>query len=181
MNFEVVKKTDEESGAEYFDVESTVFKDVTWSYPSYDKESAEELCDYLNLLTADLGLTKTLPEAVNVNDYSELDAFAKIINTKQAKLDELAVAVEHELACELEYLRKSNEWRLKPKAIQEEAELSKLPTEKQVQAFIDTKFANELNMWRIAKANTSLIRQQIGFIDDRISLEKYAVRQRFDK
>ena len=115
-------------------------------------------------------------------DYnSDVYDLGAIINVKHIKLEELAMAIEHELSCELTYIHCSNTIRLQPDKIKEELELSKAPTEKQIQAYIEEKHAAEFDMWKIAKANTSLLRQQLDYINDRISYEKHSIRMRWIK
>lgn len=124
-----------------------------------------------------------LPEKiVNQNSkVSSITTLAIMINNKYDKLVELEKAIDRELDLELTYLHKSNGWRLSPKKIQEKAELPKLPTEKQINAFIEERLSQDYNAWKTAKANTSVIRQQLDLINDRISLEKYAIRLELKK
>lgn len=119
-----------------------------------------------------------LPEKlVNSNGtVSPITTLAIMINNKQDKLMELEKAIDSELDLELTYLHKANEWRLSPAKIKEQENLSKLPTEKQITAFVETYLKKDYNAWKTAKANTSMIRQQLDLINDRISLEKYAIR-----
>ena len=148
-----------------------------------NKEVAEELCRQMNLLTQDLMLAQKLPKQLEIDtkNVTPITTLAIMINNKHDKLEELRNAINHELSCELTYLHNSNAWRLKPADIQQELELTKLPTEKQIQAFIEEKLSKEFDLWKIAKANTALIRQQLGLIEDRISLEKYAIRLELKK
>ena len=177
---------DQETGAEIREDEQyTVCNKHIGSddYPCYDKRTANELCEYLNILTSDLLLEQRLPEQITIDtkNVTPISTLAIMINNKHDKLEELRTAINHELNCELTYLHNSNAWRLKPAEIQQELELSKLPTEKQINAFIEEKLSREFDFWKIAKANTALIRQQLGLIEDRISLEKYAIRLELKK
>jgi len=151
------------------------------NYPCYDKRTADELCSHLNTLTSDLMLNKTLPKELLLIDDCEVYDLGKTINEKHVKLEELATAIEHELNCELSYIHRSNSIKLYPEKIKEELGLSKLPTEKQTQAYIEEKLSFEFDMWKIAKGNTSLIRQQLDYINDRVSFEKYSLRTRWIK
>ena len=153
-------------------------------YEVRNKQVAEDLCRELNLLTHDFMFDKTLPEPLrvmaNLTD-SEFYYLANIINDKHNKLDELATSIENELKLELEYQHESNKIRLNPEFIKEDLQLSKLPTEKQINAYIENKLAKQYDLWKIAKANTSLLRQQLDYINDRISFEKYCLRSRWIK
>ena len=149
-------------------------------FPCTNENAAKELCDYLNLLTRSLMLTKTLPEPLLLKNDSPVYDLGNMINKKQCKLEELQLAVNHELRCELSYTHQANSIRLRPAEIQEELGLSKLPTEKQVNAYIENKLSFEFDLWKIAKADTSLIRQQLDIMNDRVSFEKYALRMRLN-
>lgn len=172
---------DQETGAEIrTDEQYTVCnKNISSeNYPCYDKHAAMELCDQLNKLTNDLLLNQKLPEPLTLNnsEVSPITTLAIMINNKGEKLEELRTAINHEVSCELTYLHRSNALKLKPEEIQKELGLKKLPTEKQTTAFIEEKLARKFDLWKIAKANTALIKQQLSLIEDRISLEKYAIR-----
>ncbi|WP_305514407.1 hypothetical protein [Methanobrevibacter sp. V14] len=126
---------------------------------------------------------KGLPDKLvnNNGDVSPVTTLTIMINNKQDKLMELEKAIDKELDLELTYLHKANEWRLSPDKIKEKEGLSKLPTEKQITAFVETFLRNDYDAWRTAKANTSLIRQQLDLINDHIKLEKYAIRLELNK
>ena len=144
-------------------------------YQVRDEDTANDLCDQLNVLTCDLMLSDTLPKELSGVIFEDL---AERINEKYVKIVELRTAVNHELAVELDYLHQANEWKLHPDEIKAELGLSKNPTEKQVNAFVENKLRRHFDLLKIAKANTSLIRNQIGLLDDMISYEKYVVRMR---
>lgn len=147
------------------------------SYPCYDERTAKELCEYLNSLTADLMLEQKLPAPLELeNIISDFEPLAKLLNEKQSKLEELRTAINHELVCELDYLHESNQIKLDHNKIKEDLELSKMPTEKQINAYAEENLTHEYDLWKIAKANTSLIKQQLDLINDRISFEKYVLR-----
>lgn len=142
-----------------------------------NKEVAEELCRQMNLLTQDLMLEQKLPAPLTLeNIHGDFEPLAKLLNDKATKLEELRTAINHELVCELDYLHESNQLKLDPNKIKEDLELSKMPTEKQINAYIEENLTHEYDLWKIAKANTSLIRQQLDLINDRISFEKYVLR-----
>lgn len=144
-----------------------------------NKEVAEELCRQMNLLTQDLMLEQKLPAPLTLeNIHGDFEPLAKLLNDKVTKLEELRTSINHELVCELDYLHESNQLRLGPNKIKEDLELSKMPTEKQINAYIEENLTHEYDLWKIAKANTSLIRQQLDLINDRISFEKYVLRLR---
>jgi len=150
-------------------------------YECRNENVANELCSHLNTLTQDFMFNKTLPEQMLLKDGTEIFDLGTIINVKHIKLEELARAIEHELSCELSYIHRSNSIRLYPEKIKDELGLNKLLTEKQTQAYIEEKLSFEFDMWKIAKSNTSLIRQQLDYINDRVSFEKYALRARWIK
>lgn len=148
-------------------------------YPCKDKETAEELCIQMNLLTADLMLEQTLPAPLTLeNIIGDFEPLATLLNEKQEKLEQLRIAINRELVCELDYLHESNQLKLNPNQIKEDLELSKMPTEKQIAAYVEENLTHEYDFWKIAKANTSLIRQQLDLINDRISFEKYVLRMK---
>ena len=148
------------------------------NYPCYDKDTADELCETLNCLTNDYSLNKTLPAhktgMVIGDNCFEL---AERIHEKQEKLNELQNAMEHELVCELAYLEKSNHIKLHSDEVKEALNLSKNPTEKQIQAYCEETYKKEYTNLKIAKTNVTFINKQIDLINDYISLEKYILRK----
>ena len=125
---------------------------------------------------------KTLPEKIPIQFIQgNVISLAQAINDKHKKLEELADSIENELCLELDYTHKANTLRLDPEFIKTELELTKLPTEKQIQAYIENSLSREYNQWKIAKANTSLLRQQLDYINDHISFEKYCLRARWNE
>ena len=99
--------------------------------------------------------------------------FTELLNDKQEKIKELKDAVNSETTLKLELLHKSNEIKLHPDDVKEKLGLSKLPTEKQIQAHIDETYKELTDDLELAKQNTSLIRKDLEFIDDCISANKY--------
>ncbi|MBQ2832406.1 hypothetical protein [Methanobrevibacter sp.] len=102
--------------------------------------------------------------------------FDKLLDEKEAKIKELKDAINSETSLKLELLHKSNKVKLNPDKVKEEYELSKAPTEKQIQAYIDEKYPDLTNDYELAKQNTSLIRKDLELIDNRISFEKYVLQ-----
>ena len=153
------------------------------SYPCYDEETAIELCDYLNVLTRKCDLDDELPEPVNI-DSLQLegnDLFVNLalkINEKHELIRKLQEAKNHELSCKIDYTHKTNQIKLHPNDVKEDLELSKNPTEKQINAYCEEKYQREFDMYTMAKANTSLLNTKLDLINDYISLEKYIIRMR---
>ena len=102
--------------------------------------------------------------------------FNKLLDEKEAKIKELKDAINSETLLKLELLHKINKVKLSPDNVKEEYELSKAPTEKQIQAYIDEKYSDLTNDYELAKQNTSLIRKDLELIDNRISFEKYVLQ-----
>ena len=71
--------------------------------------------------------------------------FNKLLDEKEAKIKELKDAINSETLLKLELLHKSNKVKLSPDNVKEEYELSKAPTEKQIQAYIDEKYSDLTN------------------------------------
>lgn len=107
---------------------------------------------------------------------SPVTTLAIFINNKQDKLDELKDAVNSEVNLKLTFLHKSNVLRLKPDEIQRDLGLSKLPTEKQTNAYIEEKLSVEYDLLKIAEANTKWIKRDLGLLDDFIRLEEYLIK-----
>ena len=173
LNFD--KDGNETHGGNWWAVSSKLNHEQT--FECRNKEVAEDLCRQMNLLTADLMLNQKTPEPLILAEYVEgFKPLANLLNQKSDKLEELRTAINHELVCELNYLHESNQLKLDPNKIKEDLELSKMPTEKQITAYVEENLTHEYDLWKIAKANTSLIRQQLDLINDRISFEKYVLR-----
>ena len=100
----------------------------------------------------------------------------ELLVQKEAKLKELKDAVNSETSLKLELLHKSNDVKLHPNKVKEEYELSKAPTEKQIQAYIDETYKDLTDDYELAKQNTALIRKDLELIDNRISFEKYVLQ-----
>ena len=111
---------------------------------------------------------------------SEVEMFSKnfenLLNDKQKKIKDLKDAVNSETSLKLELLHKSNEIKLHPEDVKEKLGLSKLPTEKQIQAHIDEEYKELTDDLELAKQNTSLIRKDLEFIDNCISVNKYILQ-----
>ena len=124
-----------------------------------------------------LGLSESNIEKV-VTDFGEVSPVTTLsimVNKKQEKLDELRAAINDELNLKLTYLHHSNEVRINP-GLKDVMGLTKNPTEKQVQAYIEETFKDDFDALKIAEENTKLIKRQLELIDNRISLEKYAIQ-----
>lgn len=153
------------------------------NYPCYDERTANELCDFMNVLTRKCNLDDELPEHVNIDDLQleGNDLFENLalkINEKHELIRKLQEAKNHELACKIDYTHKTNQIKLNPDTVKEKLELSKNPTEKQINAYCEEKYQREFEIYTIAKANTSLLNTKLDLINDYISLEKYIIRMR---
>ena len=113
--------------------------------------------------------------------FSEVWIFDKLLKEKEEKMQELKDAVNSETSLKLELLHKSNKVKLHPDEVKEKYELSKAPTEKQIQAYVDEEYSELTNDYELAKQNTSLIRKDLELIDNRISLEKYVLQLEMKK
>lgn len=113
--------------------------------------------------------------------FSEVWIFDKLLKEKEEKMQELKDAVNSETSLKLELLHKSNKVKLHPDEVKEKYELSKAPTEKQIQAYVDEEYPELTNDYELAKQNTSLIRKDLELIDNRISLEKYVLQLEMKK
>ena len=95
---------------------------------------------------------------------------------KRTKLDELKDAVNSETTLKLKLLHKANQVKLNPNIVKEKYELSKSPTEKQIQAYIDETYSDLTEDYELAKQNTMLIKKELEFIDDVLSVNKIILR-----
>ena len=98
------------------------------------------------------------------------------LREKHTKLDELKDAVNSETSLKLKLLHKANQVKLNPNIVKEKYELSKTPTEKQIQAYIDETYSDLTDEYEIAKQNTMLIKKELEFIDDVLSVNKTILR-----
>ena len=98
------------------------------------------------------------------------------LGEKRDKLDELKDAVNSETSLKLKLLHKANQVKLNPNIVKEKYELSKAPTEKQIQAYIDETYSDLTDEYEIAKQNTMLIKKELEFIDDVLSVNKIILR-----
>ena len=114
-------------------------------------------------------------------DINAVWDFDKLLQDKKEKIKELKDAVNSEISLKLELTHKANEVRLNPDMVKEEYELSKTPTEKQIQAYIDEKYSSLTDDYELSKQNVSLIRKDLELLDNRISLEKYVLQFRVKK
>ena len=78
---------------------------------------------------------------ITPNYLTEIDgsikSFKEVLKWKQEKLDELKDAVNSETSLKLDLLHKANKVKLNLDLVKEAYDLSKNPTEKQIQAYID--------------------------------------------
>lgn len=155
---------------------------ANYCYECRDKHNADKLCRDLNDFIMKYNiLDDELPEPVNI-DSLQLegnDLFENLalkINEKHELIRKLQEAKNHELACKIDYTHKTNQIKLHPDDVKEDLELSKAPTEKQINAYCEEKYQREFNMYTIAKANTSLLNTKLDLINDYISLERYILR-----
>ena len=95
---------------------------------------------------------------------------------KRTKLDELKDAVNSETTLKLKLLHKANQVKLNPNIVKEKYELSKTPTEKQIQSYIDETYSDLTEDDELAKQNTMLIKKELEFIDDVLSVNKIILR-----
>lgn len=98
------------------------------SYPCRNKETAERLCDYMNVVCDEYDLTTEVIEEVdNVFIPSNLIKLANRVNEKLELFEQYTIAKSHELTFELDYLHKCNAVKLNPDIVKNELELSKIP------------------------------------------------------
>lgn len=116
-----------------------------------------------------------MDEIVSETEMFQKD-FNELLDEKQKKLKDLKDAVNSETSLKLELLHKSNEIKLHPEDVKEKLGLSKLPTEKQIQAHIDETYKDLTDDYELAKQNTALIRKDLELLDNRISFEKYVLQ-----
>lgn len=102
--------------------------------------------------------------------------WSDLIQEKSDALNTVNIAVNQYVRLKNEYIVKSNELRLKPDNIKKELDLSKLPTEKQQQAYIDDKLKNLIMELRIAEENVKSWKREVDLLDDKIAVEKYRVK-----
>ena len=98
------------------------------------------------------------------------------LREKRDKLAELKDAVNSETSLKLKLLHKANQVKLNPNIVKEKYELSKTPTEKQIQAYIDETYSDLTDEYEIAKQNTMLIKKELEFTDDVLSVNKIILR-----
>ena len=148
------------------------------SYPLRNKEVAENLCEYLNTVICEYALPENVPEKLDLflMNGSVKDLGEKI-NEKRELLKTIHIAKAHELSFELDYLHKCNKIKLNPEEVKAKLELSKNPTEKQINAYCEETYERELQDWKVAKTTVSLLNKQLELLDDMISFEKYVIRK----
>ena len=107
--------------------------------------------------------------------------FEEKLDEKRKKLSELKDAVNSETTLKLKLLHKANQVRLNPNIVKEKYELTKAPTEKQIQAYIDETYSDLTDDYELAKQNTSLIKKDLELLDIQISFEKYVLQMELRK
>ena len=122
---------------------------------------------------------------ITPNYLTEIDgsikSFKEVLKWKQEKLDELKDAVNSETSLKLDLLHKANKVKLNPDLVKEAYDLSKNPTEKQIQAYIDETYKDLTDDYELAKQNTNIIKKELEFYDDCISLVKYVIRSKLNE
>ena len=98
-----------------------------------------------------------------------------LIQEKSEALNTVNIAVNEYVRLKNQYIVKSNEIRIKPDEIQEELGLSKVPSEKQQQAYIDDKLKDLVQDIKISEENVKSWKREVDLLDDKIRLERYRV------
>ena len=123
-----------------------------------------------------------MPITPNLTEIDgSIKSFKEVLKWKQEKLDELKDAVNSETSLKLDLLHKANEVKLNPNLVKEAYDLSKNPTEKQIQAYIDETYKDLTDDYELAKQNTNIIKKELEFYDDCISLVKYVIRSKLNE
>lgn len=113
---------------------------------------------------------------IEVKKMDPINRLDRRICTKCNLQNDLKKAINSHVSIKLEYMHKSNEIRLKRDVIKEELELSKAPTEKQVQAYIEEKLLFLKSELEISKENVNMIQRDLDLIDDEIRLCEYEIQ-----
>lgn len=100
----------------------------------------------------------------------------ELVTEKSEALNTVNIAVNEFIRLKNHYTVKSNEYRIKPDSIQEELGLSRAPTEKQQQAYIDDQLKDLVQDMRIAEENVSSWKREVNLINDKIRVEKYRLK-----
>lgn len=100
----------------------------------------------------------------------------ELIQEKSEALNTVNIAVNEYVTLKNEYTTKSNEIRINPEAIKENLGLSKLPTEKQTQAYIDNELSDLVQGMLIADENIKSWKREVDLLNDKISVENYRVK-----
>lgn len=100
----------------------------------------------------------------------------ELIKEKGEALNTVNVAVNEHVRLKNKYVVKSNELRIKPAKIQEDLGLSRAPTEKQQQAYIDDQLKDLVQDLLIADENVKSWKREVNLLDDKISAERYRVK-----
>lgn len=117
---------------------------------------------------------KELREDLTIEEVtSKLD---ELIIEKSEALNTVNIAVNEYVSLKNKYTVKSNELKLKLDEIKENLGLTRAPTEKQTQAYVDNELSDLVQDIRIADANVKSWKREVDLLDNKISAEKYRVR-----
>lgn len=117
---------------------------------------------------------KELREDLTIEEVtSKLD---ELIIEKSEALNTVNIAVNEYVSLKNKYTVKSNELKLKLDEIKEKLGLTRAPTEKQTQAYVDNELSDLVQDIRIADANVKSWKREVDLLDNKISAEKYRVR-----
>lgn len=117
---------------------------------------------------------KELKEDLTIEEVtSKLD---ELIIEKSEALNTVNIAVNEYVSLKNKYTVKSNELKLKLDEIKENLGLTRAPTEKQTQAYVDNELSDLVQDIRIADANVKSWKREVDLLDNKISAEKYRVR-----
>lgn len=99
----------------------------------------------------------------------------KLIKEKSEVLNTVNIAVNELVSLKNKYIVKSNALRIKPDNIQEELGLTRAPTEKQQQAYIDDQLKDIVQDMNIADENVKSWKRELDLLNDKIRAEKYRI------
>lgn len=100
----------------------------------------------------------------------------ELIVEKAESLNAVNIAVNEYVSLKNQYTVKSNELKLNPSIIQEKLQLTRVPTEKQTQAYVDNELSDLVQNILIAEENVKSWKRDVDLLNDKISAEKYKLR-----
>ena len=100
----------------------------------------------------------------------------ELIVEKAESLNAVNIAVNEYVSLKNQYTVKSNELKLNPSLIQEKLQLTRFPTEKQTQAYVDNELSDLVQNILIAEENVKSWKRDVDLLNDKISAEKYKLR-----